>query len=67
MSEVMGVRWVPAATAARILKVSRQRIYQLVHTEQLVGQLVDGHVLILLESVHRREKELGQLDFAMEV
>jgi hypothetical protein len=48
------VKWVPVATAAKALKVSRQRVYKLVELGYLTAQDLDGHKLISLRSVHDR-------------
>jgi len=52
------VKWVPVATAARQLKVTRQRIYQLVGQGELLGMKVDRTWLVSLRSVNAR---IGQL------
>jgi hypothetical protein len=48
------VRWIPASTAAGMLKVTRQRVYALIREGYLTGCKLDGHTLVSLRSVHDR-------------
>jgi hypothetical protein len=50
----MGINWVPAGTAARLLSVSRQRVYVLCDQGKLQAQDMDGTVLISLVSIRNR-------------
>lgn len=54
------LRWIAASSAARMLRVSRQRIYQLIDAHELVGQTVDRHVYVLADSVRERLEKLGR-------
>jgi len=51
---IVGINWVPAATAARMLCVSRQRIYVLCDQGKLQAQDMDGTVLVSLGSIKNR-------------
>ena len=46
------VRWLPVATVAKTLKVSRQRVYKLVSKGALVSVLIDGVRLVSLRSLN---------------
>lgn len=46
--------WIPVRTAASMLGVSRQRVYQLVAKGALTGRSVDGTVLVGQRSVEAR-------------
>jgi hypothetical protein len=46
------IRWVPVRTVAKALKVSRQRVYTLVHDGALVSVMQDGCRLISLRSLN---------------
>lgn len=61
MSETMPIsrgeretHWIPASRAAKLLKVSRQRIYQLLRDGLISGQQVDRTWLISARSVDAR-------------
>lgn len=45
------VPWVPVASACRILRVSRQRVYQLADSGKLRACSIDGRKLIDLASI----------------
>lgn len=51
---VKGVAWIPALTASKMLKCSRQRVYRLIDTGRLSAKTVDGTVLVSVESVIKR-------------
>lgn len=62
---ITGINWVPAGTAARMLGVSRQRVYALCELGKLSAQDLDGTVLISLASINARQamrEMLGGLD-----
>lgn len=46
-----GVAWIPVATAAKLLKVSRQRVYALIESGRLSSKTLDQTVLVSQESV----------------
>jgi len=52
------VRWIPVGVAASRLRVSRQRVYQLIHTGHLAGARVEGRVLVSGKSVLERQIRL---------
>lgn len=57
MSERVGVnlrQWVPTATAMRMLKVSKQRVYQLRKAGLLRAVVIDGTIMISLQSIEER-------------
>lgn len=54
------VRWVPVGCAGRDLKVSRQRIYQLIESGALVSCKLDGTVLVSQRSIEARAALLDQ-------
>lgn len=49
-----GIDWIPVRSAAKGLKISRQRIYQLANNGKLVSIRVEGIVLISAASMHDR-------------
>lgn len=51
---VVGITWVPVGTAARLLEVSRQRVYVLCDQGKLSAQDMDGTVLVSLSSIRNR-------------
>lgn len=51
--------WVPAVTASRMLRISRQRVYQLMEAGRLAGFHMDGHVFVLTSSIRQRIDEQG--------
>lgn len=53
------VKWIPVSAAAKSLKVSRQRIYQLVGEGVLVAVKVDRTWLVSARSVSSR---VGQME-----
>ena len=53
------VRWVPVATAAKILKVSRQRVHKLIQVQKLRSVVIDGTTLVALESIRQRVSDLA--------
>lgn len=48
------VRWIPVAAAATYLRVTRQRVYQLLSAGALVSIRVQGTVLVSYRSVEAR-------------
>lgn len=48
------LRWIPVSAAAKLLLVSRQRVYQLIDAGALVAQSVDGTVLVSQRSIEAR-------------
>lgn len=48
------VRWVPVSHVARVLGVSRQRVYQLIRRGQLASISINGKVLVSVDSVMAR-------------
>jgi hypothetical protein len=48
------VKWLPVQTAAKMLKVSRQRVYVLVQEGKLASRVVDGVVLVGLDAILAR-------------
>jgi len=48
------VKWLPMAAARVLLRVSRQRIYQLLGISELSGMQVNGTWLISLRSIEAR-------------
>ena len=48
------VRWIPVSAAAKMLRVSRQRVYQLIANGSLVWMKVDASVLVSHRSVEAR-------------
>jgi len=54
--------YVPVATACRMLRVSRQRVYQLLDAGRLSGHQVDGTWMVLLRSVQARLALLREED-----
>ena len=47
-------RWVPTRVARTMLRVSRQRIYQLIRDGQLASMTYGGAVLISVKSIEHR-------------
>jgi hypothetical protein len=52
------IKWIPASTAAKMLRVSRQRVYTLVRIGQLIACHLDGHTLVKHQSVVDRMEHL---------
>ena len=48
------VAWVPVRTAAHMLGVSRQRVYQLLDDGKLMGRDIDGTILVSQRSIEGR-------------
>jgi hypothetical protein len=48
------VRWVPTAVARRMLRVSKQRVYQLVKEGKLASCRLDGVLMISSRSIQDR-------------
>lgn len=53
-----GIKWIQCATAARLLAVSRQRVYQLCRSGGLQSQVYDGRRYVSMRSVILRVKEM---------
>jgi len=53
MSDV-GIQWIPVRAAAKMLKVSRQRVHRLCRVGELTSRNMEGTVLVSLRSVHSR-------------
>ena len=51
---VADIRWIPASTAAKMLKVTRQRVYTLVRLGQVSAVKLDGHTMVSMRSVEDR-------------
>ncbi len=60
------LRWIPVGVATEMLRVSRQRVYQLLESGALQGQQIGGHWLISTRSIQSRiallEREARQAD-----
>lgn len=52
------VRWIPVGVAAARLRVSRQRVYQLIHAGHLAAARVEGRVLVSGKGVFERALRL---------
>lgn len=52
------IKWIQCATAARLLAVSRQRVYQLCRSGGLTSQVYDGRRYVAMRSVILRVKEM---------
>ena len=48
------VRWIPVTEAAGVLRVTRQRVYQLIGAGALVSMKVGSTVLVSMRSVEGR-------------
>lgn len=48
------IRWIPVRAAAAALRVSRQRVYQLIDQGAVVSMTVNGTVLVSQRSVEGR-------------
>jgi excisionase family DNA binding protein len=48
------VKWVPVSHVARVLGVSRQRVYQLIRSGRLAAVVINGRVLVSVDSVMAR-------------
>jgi hypothetical protein len=53
------VNWVPVRSAAILLRVSRQRIHQLIASGSLSARKMDGTVLVSLRSITERYNQRG--------
>ena len=53
-----GIKWIQSATAARLLEVSRQRVYQLCRSGALQSQMYDGRRYVSMRSVILRVREM---------
>jgi len=51
---VISVKWVPVRTAGKLLRVSKQRIHQLLRSGKLSGQVLDGVHLVSMQSIAAR-------------
>lgn len=60
VTHASGVTWVPVRTAASILEVTRQRVYQLCAEGKLTAQSFDGTTLISMRSIEGRKALLGR-------
>jgi excisionase family DNA binding protein len=47
----LNVKWVPSGTAARLMGVSRQRVYALIKSGRLTAIQMDGRNMVSRESV----------------
>jgi excisionase family DNA binding protein len=56
----MAMGWVPISTAAKVLGVSRQRVYQLIDEEKVGARKVDGTVLVSAVSLEQRMRSLAK-------
>jgi excisionase family DNA binding protein len=57
------VRWLPVCVAAKMLNVSRQRVYELVRDGQLGWQRLGKTILISKRSIDERiERRKGQYE-----
>jgi len=54
------VRWVPVSVAAKSLRVTRQRVYQLIRQGALVSVKANCSVLVSMRSVDARNALLEQ-------
>lgn len=54
------LRWVPVGVARAMLRVSRQRVYQLLDSGALQGQQIGGHWLVSTRSIESRIALLEQ-------
>jgi excisionase family DNA binding protein len=54
MASGVFVNWIPVSVAAKMLKVSRQRVYELVALGEIGWQKLGNTILISKESVRRR-------------
>jgi hypothetical protein len=54
----MSMGWVPISTAAKLLGVSRQRIYQLIGQSKLGSRKVDCTVLVSAVSIEQRMRSM---------
>ena len=52
------VKWIPVRTAAKLLKVTMARIYQLIESGELVSVKSDMTVLVSLKSCNARQMTL---------
>jgi hypothetical protein len=48
------IKWIPVRSAAKMLRVSRQRVHQLIEAGGLVGIMQDRTMLVSLRSVEAR-------------
>lgn len=57
----LSVRWIPTATVARMLGVSRQRVHRLVTLGRLRSVTLDGRIMVFRDSVdaYARERRLA--------
>jgi hypothetical protein len=53
------VTWIPVSQACRILRVSRQRVYQLINAGELVGRKLENTWLVSQFSVNDRKERLS--------
>jgi hypothetical protein len=49
-------QWVPVRTAIRVLGLSKQRVYQLIHEGKLTSKELDGTKLVSVRSIEDRAK-----------
>ena len=54
------VKWIPVRAAAKMLKVSRQRVARLCKTGGLVSVVMESTRLVSLRSVSNRQLGLGK-------
>lgn len=54
------VKWIPVSAAARMLRVSRQRVHQLCRLGYLRSELIERTMLVSLRSVTERVELLAR-------
>jgi len=54
------MKWIPVATVAKRLGVSRQRVYDLIKLGELGWRKVDGTVLVSTKTVEQREERINE-------
>lgn len=52
--EAKELKWVPTGVAKKMLRISKQRVYQLVNAGLLAGCRVDGTLMVSVHSVEER-------------
>lgn len=60
LSVEIDLKWIPVGVAKWMLRVSRQRVYQLIQAGALVAQKANGTVLVSQRSVEARIALLKQ-------
>lgn len=54
------IKWIQCATAARLLEVSRQRVYQLCRNGVLPSLMYDGRRYVSVRGVNQRVLEMAK-------